>query len=118
MSSITISKLLDPPQPPTRNGSPETSYEAAESVDVSRMQQLVLKALTRLGNDYPNPVEAWMVQREVESILQHPIAGSTVRTRLNELVNRGLVVIADHEGLSVTAHRCARYALAELEKAA
>lgn len=118
MSSITISTLFDPPQPPTRNGSPETSYEAAESVDVSRMQQLVLKALTCLVGDYPDPVEAWIVQREVEAILQHPIAGSTVRTRLNELVSRGLVVIADREGLSGTGHRCARYALAELEQAA
>ncbi|MFT8640125.1 hypothetical protein [Bifidobacterium sp.] len=113
-----MSTLLDPPQPPTRNGSPETSYEAADLIDASRMQKFVLIALDRLGDEYPNPVEAWMVQREVETMLSHPIAGSTVRTRLNELVDRGLVIIADREGLSGTGHRCTRYALAELGKAA
>ncbi|MFT8592457.1 MAG: hypothetical protein ABF747_02435 [Bifidobacterium sp.] len=113
-----MSTLLDPPQPPTRNGSPETSYEAADSVNVSRMQQLVLVAMHRMLEYHPEPAEAWAIQREVEAHLQHPISGSTIRTRLNELVDKGLAVVADRDGQSSTGHRCARYALAEYEKAA
>ncbi|WP_415477650.1 hypothetical protein [Bifidobacterium psychraerophilum] len=113
-----MSTLLDPPTPPTRAESPDTSFEAAESVDVSRMQQLVLAALHRMRTYRSEPAEAWAIQNEVEAHLQSKVSGSTVRTRLNELVGKGFVEIADRDGLSPTGHRCARYVLAQIGKAA
>jgi DNA-binding transcriptional ArsR family regulator len=96
----------------TRHGSPETSFDAAESIDASRMQQLVLVAMNRMQTYRPLPAEAWVVQREVEANLQQKISDSTIRTRLSELSNKGLVTVTDREGTSLTGHRCARYALA------
>ncbi|GAA6122613.1 hypothetical protein BPY_07210 [Bifidobacterium psychraerophilum] len=113
-----MSTLLDPPQPPTRNGSPDTSFEAADSIDVSRMQQLVLAAMHRMRTYRSEPAEAWLIQGEVEAHLQHSVSGSTIRTRLSELTDLGFVTLTDRTGLSKTGHRCARYALAEIGKAA
>lgn len=113
-----MSTLLDPPTPPTRAGSPDTSFEAADSIDVSRMQQLVLAAMHRMRTYRSEPAEAWLIQGEVEAHLQSKISGSTVRTRLNELVGKGFVEIADRDGLSPTKHRCARYVLAPIGEAA
>lgn len=113
-----MSTLLDPPQPPTRNDSPETSYEAADSIDVSRMQQLVLAAMHRMRTYRTEPAEAWLIQGEVEAHLQRAVSDSTIRTRLSELTDRGFVTLTDRAGLSKTGHRCARYALAAIGKSA
>lgn len=99
---------------PTRRGDPDTSFEAAEKVDVNRMQEETVKALA--GLTYP--VEEWRLQELVEKRLGCRLGDSTIRTRLSELVRKGLVEIADRHGYSRTGHKCARYRLAEVGVAA
>lgn len=99
---------------PTRRGDPDTSFEAAEKVDTSRMQEqtlLVLRGLTE-------PVEEWRLQELVEKRLDCRLGDSTIRTRLSELVKKGLVELVDRDGVSRTGHRCSRYRLAEVGVAA
>ena len=102
------------PAAPTRRGDPETSYEAAGIVNVNRMQAETVKALAGL----PEPVEEWRLQERVEQRLGCRLGDSTIRTRLKELVGKGVVVVADRKGVSRAGHRCARYALAEMGVAA
>lgn len=102
------------PVAPTRRGDPETSYEAAEKVNVTRMQAETVKALAGLHE----PVEEWRLQERVEQRLGCRLGDSTIRTRLKELVGKGVVRVADRKGVSRSGHRCARYALAEMGVAA
>lgn len=95
MSQSTI------PGAPTRRGDPHTSFEAAEKVDVNRMQEETVKALAGLSH----PVEEWRLQE-------------LVGKRLSELVRKGLVELVDREGRSCTGHKCSRYRLAEVGVAA
>lgn len=83
-------------------------------VDVNRMQEETVKALAGLSY----PVEKWRLQGLVEKRLGCRLGDSTIRTRLSELVRKGLVEIVDREGRSRTGHRCARYRLAEVGVAA
>lgn len=99
---------------PTRRGDPDTSFEAAEKVDVNRMQEETVKALAKLSH----PVEEWRLQELVEKRLGCRLGDSTIRTRLSELVRKGLVELVDREGRSRTGHKCSRYRLAEVEVAA
>ena len=102
------------PVAPTRRGDPDTSYKAAETVNVNRMQAETVKALV----DLQEPVEEWRLQERVEQRLGCRLGDSTIRTRLKELVGKGIVVVADRNGVSRAGHRCARYALAEMGVAA
>lgn len=102
------------PAAPTRRGDPVTSFEAAEMVDVNRMQEETVKALAGLSY----PVEEWRLQGLVEERLGCRLGDSTIRTRLSELVRKGLVEIVDRKGYSRTGHQCARYRLAEVGVAA
>ena len=102
------------PAAPTRRGDPETSFEAAGTVNVNRMQAETVKALAGLNE----PVEEWRLQERVEQRLGCRLGDSTIRTRLKELVGKGVVVVADRKGVSRAGHRCARYALAEMGVAA
>lgn len=102
------------PSAHTRRDDPVTSFEAAETVDVNRMQEETVKALAGLSY----PVEEWRLQERVERRLGCRLGDSTIRTRLSELVRKGLVEIADRRGYSRTGHRCARYRLAEVGVAA
>ena len=102
------------PAAPTRRGDPDTSYEAAETINVNRMQAETVKALAELHE----PVEEWRLQERVEQRLGCRLGDSTIRTRLKELVGKGVVVVADRKGVSRAGHRCARYALAEMGVAA
>lgn len=102
------------PCAPTRRGDRHTSFEAAEKVDVNRMQEETIKALAGLSY----PVEEWRLQELVEKRLGCRLGGSTIRTRLSELVRKGLVEIADRHGYSRTGHKCSRYRLAEVGVAA
>ncbi|MCX8658780.1 hypothetical protein J3U03_07075 [Bifidobacterium sp. B4114] len=102
------------PSAPTRRGDPETSFEAAEKVDVNRMQEETIRALAGLSY----PVEEWRLQELVEKRLGCRLGDSTIRTRLSELVKKGLVELVDREGRSRTGHRCSRYRLAEVGVAA
>ena len=99
---------------PTRRGDPVTSFEAAEKVDTSRMQEQTLLVLRGLSE----PVEEWRLQELVEKRLDCRLGDSTIRTRLSELVKKGLVELVDREGRSRAGHRCARYRLAEVGVAA
>ena len=99
---------------PTRRGDPDTSFEAAEKVDTSRMQEQTLLVLRGLSK----PVEEWRLQELVEKRLDCRLGDSTIRTRLSELVKKGLVELVDREGRSRTGHRCSRYRLAEVGVAA
>lgn len=98
----------------TRRGDPVTSFEAAEKVDTNRMQEQTLLVLRGLSE----PVEEWRLQELVEKRLDCRLGDSTIRTRLSELVKKGLVELVDREGRSRTGHRCARYRLAEVGVAA
>ena len=102
------------PAAPTRRSDPDTSYEAAETVNVNRMQAETVKALAGLNE----PVEEWRLQERVEQRLGCRLGDSTIRTRLKELVGKGVVVVEDRNGVSRAGHRCARYALAEMGVAA
>lgn len=102
------------PAAPTRRGDPDTSYEAAETINVNRMQAETVKALAGLRE----PVEEWRLQERVEQRLGCRLGDSTIRTRLKELVGKGVVVVTDRKGVSRAGHRCARYALAEMGVAA
>lgn len=99
---------------PTRRGDPVTSFEAAEKVDVNRMQEETVKALAGLSH----PVEEWRLQELVGKRLGCRLGDSTIRTRLSELVRKGLVELVDREGRSRTGHKCSRYRLAEVGVAA
>lgn len=99
---------------PTRRGDPHTSFEAAEKVDVNRMQEETVKALAGLSH----PVEEWRLQELVGKRLGCRLGDSTIRTRLSELVRKGLVELVDREGRSRTGHKCSRYRLAEVGVAA
>ena len=99
---------------PTRRGDPHTSFEAAEKVDVNRMQEETVKALAGLSH----PVEEWRLQELVGKRLGCRLGDSTIRTRLSELVRKGLVELVDREGRSCTGHKCSRYRLAEVGVAA
>ena len=108
MSQSTI------PCAPTRRGDPVTSFEAAEKVDTSRMQEQTLLVLRGLSE----PVEEWRLQELVEKRLDCRLGDSTIRTRLSELVKKGLVELVDREGVSRAGNRCSRYRLAEVGVAA
>lgn len=107
---------------PTRRGDPVTSFEAAEKVDVNRMQEETVKALAGLSH----PVEEWRLQELVGKRLGCRLGDSTIRTRLSELVRKGLVELVrkglvelvDRKGRSRTGHKCSRYRLAEVGVAA
>lgn len=98
------------PAAPTRRNDPDTSLEAAETVNVNRMQEETVNALTGLYE----PVEEWKLQDRVEQRLGCRLGDSTIRTRLKELVGKGIVVVTDRNGVSRAGHRCARYALSDM----
>lgn len=99
---------------PTRRGNPETSFAAAAEVRTGRMQSLTLQALSRLCSERPGPFTQWEVEAEVEQQLGRRLADSTVRSRLPELVRKGLVLCADREGISPSGHACSRYRLSDV----
>lgn len=102
------------PCAPTRRGDRHTSFEAAEKVDVNRMQEEKIRALAGLSY----PVEEWWLQELVGKRLGCRLGDSTIRTSLSELVRKGLVELVDRKGRSRTGHKCSRYRLAEVGVAA
>ena len=108
MSQSTI------PCAPTRRGDPHTSFEAAEKVDVNRIQEETVKALAGLSH----PVEEWRLQELIGKRLGCRLGDSTICTRLSELVKKGLVELVDRKDRSRTGHKCSRYRLAEVGVAA
>ncbi|MCT6900220.1 MAG: hypothetical protein M3Z40_04150 [Bifidobacterium sp.] len=78
------------------------------------MQEEKIRALAGLSH----PVEEWWLQELVGKRLGCRLGDSTIRTRLSELVRKGLVELVDREGRSRTGHKCSRYRLAEVGVAA
>lgn len=103
----------------TRAGDPDTSYTAAEHVDVKQKRLLTLQALSKLeaSAGVGVPFTAAEVHRMAQSIqyAQHPKAAplgeSTIRTRLTELYRLGYVELADRAGVTASGRHCARYTL-------
>lgn len=106
------------PAAPTRRGDPDTSYEAAETVNPARMQLLTLQALRSLSSKRQGPFNAWEVEHEAVQIISHRLSDSTIRSRLPEMVRKGQVVRVDRKGISPSGNACYRYALAEMGVAA
>lgn len=103
----------------TRAGDPDTSYAAAETVDVKQKRLLTLQALAKLeaASGRGVPFTAAETHRMAQSIqyARNPNANqlgeSTIRTRLTELYRLGYVELADHAGVTASGRHCARYTL-------
>lgn len=68
-----------------RRNDPSTSYEAAQSINPTRMQQIVLTAIKTLGPCIYDDVLKWVdTHYEV-------YASSTISSRFNELQKKGLI---------------------------
>jgi len=66
-----------------RNTDPQTSKEAAQSVDVTNLEQIVLDVIKR----YPNGC----ISQDVESELAQ-YRSSSITPRYNQLIKKGLVI--------------------------
>lgn len=69
-----------------RRNDPSTSYEAAQSIDPTRMQHIVLTAIKTLGPCIHDEVWQW-VQRNYT----HITSNSSVSSRFNELQKKGMI---------------------------
>ena len=67
----------------SRNTDPETSKEAAQSVNVTNLEQIVLDVIKR----YPNGC----ISQDVESELAQ-YRSSSITPRYNQLIKKGLVI--------------------------
>jgi len=72
-----------------RRGDPQTSREAAEQLDVSKMERKVLAAITTFG-------AAGCISDEVLELL-HNDRYSTVTARYKQLKEKGLIVTDDRK---------------------
>ena len=66
-----------------RKTDPETSKEAAQSVDVTKLEQIVLDVIKR----YPNGC----ISQDVEFVLPE-YRSSSITPRYNQLIKKGLIV--------------------------
>ena len=97
---------------------PITSQEAAEGVNVTEKQRTVLRAVLQLegcGIEAPYTAEVVWPMADQLNRLTHPnarpLGGSTVRSRLKELCDAGLMRVVDRTGTTSSGRRCARYAI-------
>lgn len=67
-----------------RDTDPDTSAEAAQSVDLPNRQAEVLRALARLGEATPHEISVWLAGQQ----MYRP--ENTVARRLGDLHDRGL----------------------------
>ena len=95
---------------------PITSQEAAEGVNVTEKQRTVLRAVLQLeecGIEAPYTAEVvWPMADQLNHITHpnaRPLGGSTVRSRLKELCDAGLMRVVDRTGTTSSGRRCARY---------
>lgn len=95
-----------------RNGDPETSHMAADSVDVGRTKRLIMDVLKVRRDLNISPATALKIGGTIR-ISGHRVSDSGVRSRLAELVREGRVEVADMEGVTVSGRRCRRYRLAD-----
>ena len=95
---------------------PATSQEAAEGVNVTEKQRTVLRAVRHLmecGVEEPYTAQVvWPMADQLNRLTHpkaHPLGGSTVRSRLKELCDAGLMRVVDRTGTTSSGRRCARY---------
>lgn len=95
---------------------PVTSQEAAEGVNVTEKQRTVLRAVLRLaecGVEAPYTAQVVWAMADQLNRLTHPkarpLGGSTVRSRIKELCDAGLMRVVDRTGTTSSGRRCARY---------
>ena len=69
-----------------RRNDPSTSHEAAESINPTKMQQIVLDAIKIIGPCIHDEVWEWVQ-------IEHPYitSSSSVSSRFNELQKKGLI---------------------------
>lgn len=99
---------------------PVTSHEAADVVNVTEKQFQVLRAVRQLmecGVEEPYAAQmVWPIADQI-NMLAHPhsrpLGGSTVRSRLKELCDAGLMQVADRAGVTASGRRCARYRITD-----
>lgn len=92
-----------------RSTDPQTSWDAADTIDVTETQRMVLDVMTRMEHDDPRPHTSQEIIEACRKQRGYQYAESTIRTRINELQINGLVSRADGNGLSANGHRCSRY---------
>lgn len=95
-----------------RNGDPETSHMAADSVDVGRTKRLVMAVLGARRDLHRGPATA----SEVTACILgsgYRVSESGVRSRLAEMVRDGIVLVADTDGYTASGRKCRRYRLAD-----
>jgi hypothetical protein len=89
---------------------PETSFQAAASQSTERvtaMQRAVYNTLQLAREPLTDEVIVERVQR-----ITWGAAASGIRSRRAELVRKGLLEIADHNGVTSHGQRCRRYQIA------
>lgn len=91
---------------PTRHGMPDTSYEAAESVNVSREERLVLNSLY---DDSESTDE--QIYDDVHALVDGYATPQGLRSRRCELMRKGFIEVADSNGITSYGRRCRRYRL-------
>lgn len=105
-----------------RGSDPVTSLEAAEGVNVSEKQRIVLRAAMNLtegdgGATPPFTAQAIYEMADGLNRIVHPnakrLGGSTVRSRLKELCDADLMQVADRDGITESGRRCARYRITD-----
>ena len=82
-------RFYTPPHKLARRNDPPTSHEAAESVDTSHMEQVVLEAIQDFGSN-------GCISDEVLARLPHH-GYSTVTARYKQLKEKGLVKVDDRK---------------------
>lgn len=88
---------------------PQTSKAAAESVTprtVSRIQRAILSTLTTAREPRSD-------EQICEALAWLKVSESGIRSRRAELVRKGLIEVADADGLTKHSRACRRYRVAE-----
>ena len=88
-SDDMLDLFYTPPHKLVRRADPVTSHEAAESVDTSHMEQVVLEAIQDFGTD-------GCISDQVLAKLSH-YGYSTVTPRYKQLKQKGLVKVDDRK---------------------
>ena len=87
-----------------RDGDPQTSHEAADTVDIQRDKRAVLLLLYFLGEARDSDIErnAWRTEHGTPQSL---------RSRRAELMRDGMVDVVDDDARSDSGRRCRRFGL-------
>lgn len=101
---------------PSHTHDPETSKQAAATVNVNRQMLLVLEALAHAHKPLTNDqIHSWSMENSAHYRGDYPHALSTRRGKLED---QGLVVTVDRHGVSRAGRACSRYAITPQGRAA